>query len=83
MMDGNIMKLLTIFTLVTLLVLVTASLLVPAFALRNFFNCTTRVANRTGSLTIDEVKICYDKVFIGARKTLQNRISSANSTHLQ
>ena len=72
--------LLAIFAGVTILFLVTASLVVPALALRHFFNCTTRIANRTGNLTLNDINVCYDKVFTGAPQTIDNDISSPNST---
>ncbi len=44
------------------------SLLVnSAFALTRYFNCVTRIANGNGTLTLENVKGCYYKVFQGAR----------------
>jgi hypothetical protein len=31
---------------------------IPAFAIKNFFNCTTDKANKHGKLTIDDVNMC-------------------------
>lgn len=38
-----------------------------AYALARFFNCVTRIANGNGTMTLDNVKGCYYKVFQGAR----------------
>ena len=37
-----------------------------AYALTRYINCVTKVANHNGTLTVDDVRRCYDKVFIGA-----------------
>ena len=33
----------------------------PAFALKRFYNCMTDIVNKSGTLTIDDITICYDK----------------------
>ena len=38
-----------------------------AYALRRYFNCVTRIANGNGTMSLDNVKGCYYKVFQGAR----------------
>ena len=38
-----------------------------AYALARYFNCVTRIANGNGTMTLDNVKGCYYKVFQGAR----------------
>lgn len=44
------------------------SLLVSnAYALARYFNCVTRIANGNGTMSLDNVKGCYYKVFQGAR----------------
>jgi hypothetical protein len=44
------------------------SLLVnSAFALTRYFNCVTRIANGNGTMSLENVKGCYYKVFQGAR----------------
>jgi hypothetical protein len=37
-----------------------------AYALTRYFNCVTRIANGNGTMTLDNVKGCYYKVFQGA-----------------
>ena len=48
------------------------SIAVPALALKNYFNCTTKAANKNGKLSADDVNTCYYKVFVGARKYYAN-----------
>jgi hypothetical protein len=80
-MDSNkTRELSAVFASMIILFLITSSLVVPALALRHFFNCTTRIANRTGNLTLNDINVCYDKVFTGAPKTIDNGILSSNST---
>ena len=38
-----------------------------AYALARYFNCVTRIANGNGTMTLNNVKGCYYKVFQGAR----------------
>ena len=38
-----------------------------AYALTRYFNCPTRIANGNGTMSLDNVKGCYYKVFQGAR----------------
>jgi hypothetical protein len=37
------------------------------YALTRYFNCVTRIANGNGTMSLDNVKGCYYKVFQGAR----------------
>ena len=41
--------------------------LTSAYALTRYFNCITRIANGNGTITLENVKGCYYKVFQGAR----------------
>jgi hypothetical protein len=38
-----------------------------AYALTRYFSCVTRIANGNGTMTLENVKGCYHKVFQGAR----------------
>jgi hypothetical protein len=38
-----------------------------AYALTRYLNCVTRIANGNGTVSLDNVKGCYYKVFQGAR----------------
>ena len=52
--------------------MVAVSIAVPALALKNYFNCTTKAANKNGKLSADDVDTCYYKVFVGVRKYYVN-----------
>jgi hypothetical protein len=41
--------------------------LTSTYALTRYFNCVTRIANGNGTMTLENVKGCYYKVFQGAR----------------
>ena len=41
--------------------------LTSVYALARYFNCVTRIANGNGTMTLENVKGCYYKVFQGAR----------------
>jgi hypothetical protein len=41
-----------------LVVIVTSAIAAPAFAIKNFFNCMTDIANTHEKLTIDDVNMC-------------------------
>lgn len=42
-------------------------MLTDADALTRYFNCTTRAANKNGTLSLQNVDNCYDNVFKGAK----------------
>jgi hypothetical protein len=48
--------------------------LTSAYALTRYFNCVTRIANGNGTMTLENVKGCYYKVFQGARDADANGI---------
>ncbi|MGB7956799.1 MAG: hypothetical protein WCF23_22730 [Candidatus Nitrosopolaris sp.] len=41
----------------------TSTFVVPAFAIKRFFNCVTDVANKYGKLNVGDVHLCYDKEY--------------------
>jgi hypothetical protein len=53
----------TIGILATLALILTSTFVVPAFAVKRFFNCMTDVANKYGKLSVDDVNLCYDKEY--------------------
>ena len=53
----------TIGILAALALILTSTFVVPAFAIKRFFNCMTDVANKYGKLTVDDVNLCYDKEY--------------------
>jgi len=46
--------------------LVQSLFVTSANALTRYFNCITRIANGNGTMSLDNVKGCYYKVFQGA-----------------
>jgi len=56
---------------IALAIVVHIGFIVPAHALTNYFNCITRIANKHGTLTLENVENCYDKVFKGAKLAQQ------------
>jgi hypothetical protein len=54
------------------ILMVAVSVAVPALALKNYFNCTTKEANKSGRLSAEDINTCYYKVFVGARKYYAN-----------
>lgn len=46
-----------------LTLIMTTTFVIPAFAIKRFFNCMTDDANKHGQLTIDDVNLCYDKEY--------------------
>ena len=60
----------TIFTIaasLSIIIIYQSGLLIDADALTRYFNCTTRVANKNGTLSLQNVDNCYDNVFKGAK----------------
>ena len=56
---------------IALAIVIQIGLVVPAHALTYYFNCITRIANKHGMLTLENVENCYDKVFKGAKLAQQ------------
>jgi hypothetical protein len=69
-MNGKI-RLSIIAIVIALAIVIQIGLVVPAHALTYYFNCITRIANKHGMLTLENVENCYDKVFKGAKLTQQ------------
>jgi len=46
-----------------------------AKALTRYDNCTTRVANKNGTLSLQNVGNCYDQVFKGAKQAEKDEAS--------
>jgi len=69
-MNGKI-RLSIIAIVIALAIVVQIGFIVPAHALTNYFNCITRIANKHGTLTLENVENCYDKVFKGAKLAQQ------------
>jgi hypothetical protein len=72
---STLLIVLSIFAILTLAL----SIAVPALALKKYFNCTTKKANQSGELSIEDINSCYYKVFVGARKYYANETRSSFS----
>ena len=58
---------LTIAASLSIIIIYQSGLLIDADALTRYFNCATRVANKNGTLSLQNVDNCYDNVFKGAK----------------
>jgi len=71
-----------IISIVTVFVIVfvyQTGLMVDADALTRYYNCTTRVANKNGTLSLQNIENCYDQVFQGAKQAEKNEASVRTS----
>jgi hypothetical protein len=82
--DVQVRTILTIAASLSIIIIYQSGLLIDADALTRYFNCTTRVANKNGTLSLQNVDNCYDNVFKGAKaaeKELQAlKIGTAETT---
>ncbi len=60
-----------IAVVIALAIVIQIGFIIPAHALTYYFNCITRIANKHGMLTLQDVENCYDKVFKGAKLAQQ------------
>jgi hypothetical protein len=58
---------LTVVVVLSIIVIYQSGVLTDADALTRYFNCTTRAANKNGTLSLQNVDNCYDNVFKGAK----------------
>ena len=71
-----------IISIVTVFVIVfvhQTGLMVDADALTRYYNCTTRVANKNGTLSLQNIENCYDQVFQGAKQAEKDEASVRTS----
>lgn len=71
-----------IISIVTVFVIVfvyQSGLMVDADALTRYYNCTTRVANKNGTLSLQNIENCYDQVFKGAKQAEKDEASVRTS----
>lgn len=57
-----------ILAILTIIFVYQIGIMVDADALTRYYNCTTRVANKNGTLSIQNVENCYDQIFKGAKQ---------------
>ena len=60
---------------IALAIVIQISFIIPAHALTYYFNCISRIANKNGTITLENAVNCYDKVFKGA-----NQAQAQNNT---
>jgi hypothetical protein len=58
---------LIVAAVLSIIVIYQSGILTDADALTRYFNCTTRAANKNGTLSLQNVDNCYDNVFKGAK----------------
>jgi|ERR671922_127555 hypothetical protein len=86
--SGNIQtrRILAIAAALSIVVIYQTGLLTDADALTRYYNCTTRAANKNGSLSLQNADNCYDFIFKGAKaaeKELQALKSAKTATNKQ
>ncbi|MFZ0698495.1 MAG: hypothetical protein WAM88_15275 [Nitrososphaeraceae archaeon] len=57
-----------IVAMFTIIFVYQTSIMIDVDALTRYYNCTTRVANKNGSLSLQNIENCYDQVFKGAKQ---------------
>ena len=73
-----------IIYIVTMFVIVfvyQTGLMVDADALTRYYNCTTRVANKNGTLSLQNIENYYDHVFKGAEQAEKDEASQKHQIH--
>lgn len=70
----------TIGILAALALILTSTFVVPAFAIKRFFNCMTDVANKYGKLNVDDVNLCYDKEYHSGPYATHSHSTSAGAS---
>jgi hypothetical protein len=63
----QVRTILTIAAAFSIVLIYQSGLLTDADALTRYYNCTTRAANKNGTLSLQNVDNCYDNVFKGAK----------------
>ena len=57
-----------ILAILTIIFVYQIGIMVNADALTRYYNCTTRVANKNGTLSLQNIENCYDQIFKGAKQ---------------
>jgi hypothetical protein len=65
--NAQVRTVLTVAAVLSIIVIYQSGMLTDADALTRYFNCTTRAANKNGTLSLQNVDNCYDNVFKGAK----------------
>jgi hypothetical protein len=65
--NAQVRTVLTVAAVLSIIIIYQSGMLIDADALTRYFNCTTRAANKNGTLSLQNVDNCYDNVFKGAK----------------
>jgi hypothetical protein len=65
--NAQVRTILTITVVLSIVVIYQGGVLTDADALTRYYNCTTRAANKNGTLSLHSVDNCYDFIFKGAK----------------
>ena len=65
--NAQVRTVLTVAAVLSIIIIYQSGMLTDADALTRYFNCTTRAANKNGTLSLQNVDNCYDNVFKGAK----------------
>jgi hypothetical protein len=65
----------TIAVIAALALILASTYVTPAFALKRYFNCMTEIANKSGTLTLEDVNSCYDKEFHSSKGSTGSTVS--------
>ena len=57
-----------ILAILTIIFVYQIGIMVDAHPLTRYYNCTTRVANKNGTLSLQNIENCYDQIFKGAKQ---------------
>ena len=75
-------RILAIAAALSIVIIYQTGLLTDADALTRYYNCTTRAANKNGSLSLQNADNCYDFIFKGAKaaeKELEAKTATNNN----
>ena len=65
---------------IALVIVIQISFIIPAHALTYYFNCISRIANKNGTITLENAVNCYDKVFKGAKQAQAQNNNNTTTT---
>jgi hypothetical protein len=75
-------RILAIAAALSIVIIYQTGLLTDADALTRYYNCTTRAANKNGSLSLQNADNCYDFIFKGA-KAAEKELQAKTATNKQ
>jgi hypothetical protein len=69
-----------VVTILAIIFIYQTSIMVDADALTRYYNCTSRVANKNGTLSLQNIENCYDQIFKGAKQAERDEADAARIT---